>query len=230
MGCLPGHVLFVDPRQALGAVTALQANPTLPSIVDRYQRDTLGSRISTVTVAIDEILGRNNSSATPLLDLRQETVLSQVRGSLSAGFRSVEATGKDVDDMASAIDDLLSRVQRIRENAMHDIFCKPGENSKVEQALSLGMKEMNALLGSLSFWKMVWRVDEIGTLISAAIQGQWCKGLENQARNTLTESRILSSLPKPAYSTDRVSEIYPERTIRLCIQPSLWTHSSFTCP
>lgn len=183
MECQPGHVLFVDPRQALGAVTALQANPTSPSAIDRYQRDTLGSRISTIAVAIDEVFCPKDQSGTPLPDLRQETALSQVRGSLSASFRSVEAVKKDLNRVASKIDDLLSGVQKIRESTRHDILGKPGEDNKIEKALSLGTKEMNALLGSLSFWKMVWRVDEIGALVSAAVQGQWCKGLENQVRN-----------------------------------------------
>ncbi|KAF8444609.1 hypothetical protein L210DRAFT_3758591 [Boletus edulis BED1] len=180
MRCQPGQILFVDPRQALGAVTALQANPTSPSTIDRYQRDTLGSRISTVAVAINAILGSKNLSETPLLDLRQETALSQVHGSLSASFRSVKVTKEDVDRLVSKMDDLLSRVQRIRENTRRDMLGKPGEDDKIEKALSQSAKEMNALLGTLSFWRMVWRVDEIGALVSAAVQGQWCKGLENQ--------------------------------------------------
>ena len=183
VGCQPGHILFVDPRQALGAVTALQANPTSPSTIDRYQRDTLSSRLSTIAVAINEIFGPKNRSETSLLNLRQETALSQVHGSLSASFWSVEATKKDLDRAASKIDDLLSGVQRIRENTRHVILGKPGEDNKIEKALSLSTKEMNTLLGSLSFWKMVWRVDEIGALVSAAVQGQWCKGLDNQVRS-----------------------------------------------
>ncbi|KAH0827868.1 hypothetical protein J3R83DRAFT_3495 [Lanmaoa asiatica] len=180
MGCQPGHILFVDPRQALDAVTALQTNPTSPSTIDRYQRDTLGSQISTITVAINEVLSPKNMSETPLLDLRQETALSQVYGSLSASFRSVEASKKDVDRVASEIGDLLSEVQRVRENTRHEILGKPGEDNKIEKALSLSTREMNTLLGSFMFWRMVWRVDEIGALVSAAVQGQWCKGLENQ--------------------------------------------------
>lgn len=202
MGCRPGHILFVDPRQALGAVTALQASPSSPSTIDRYQRDTLGSRISTITAAINEILSTKNLSQTPLLDLRQETALSQVHSSLSASFRSVEATKKDIDVVARKIDDLSSEVERIRENTTHDILGKPGEDNKIEKALSLATTEMNTLLGSLTFWKMVWRVDEIGALVFAAVQGQWCKGLENQVRSVSTGGgsqvhRQTSSFYKP---------------------------------
>ena len=182
MGCQPGHILFVDPRQALDAVTALQANPASPSTIDRYQRDTLGSRISTIAVAINEILTPMAPSETSLLDLRQETALSQVHGSLSASLRSVEATKRDIDRLACRIDELLSEVQRIRENTKRDVFGESGEDNKIQEALSLSTKEMNTLLTSLSFRKMVWRVDEIGALVSAAVQGQWCKGLENQVR------------------------------------------------
>lgn len=183
MGCQPGHILFVDPRQALDAVTALQVNPTSPSTIDRYQRGTLGSRISTITVAINEILRPKNLSETPLLDLRQETAFSQVHGSLSASFQSVEAIKKDIDRVASKVNDLSSKVERVRENTRHDILGKPGEDDKIEKALFLGTKEMNTLLGSLTFWRMVWRVDEIGALVSTAVQGQWCKGLENQVQS-----------------------------------------------
>ena len=183
IGCQPGHILFVDPRQALDAVTALQNNPTSPSVIDRYQRDSLGSRISTINAAINAILSPENPSKTSLTDLRQKTALSQVHGSLSASFRSVETTKKDVELVAGKIDDLSSEVQMIRENTRHDILGKPGEDNKIEKALSLGTKEITMLLGTLTFWKMVWRVDEIGALVSAAIQGQWCKGLENQVRS-----------------------------------------------
>lgn len=183
MRCQPGHVLFVDPRQALEAVTVLQADSTSSSAIDKYQRDTLGSRISTVTAAINEILGPESPSKTSLMELRQKTALSQVHGSLSASFGSVEAAKKDVELVASKIVDLSSEVQRIRENTRHDILGKPREDNKIEKALSLGAKEMSTLLGSLTFWKTVWRVDEIGTLISAAVQGQWCKGLENEVRS-----------------------------------------------
>ncbi|KAG9316622.1 hypothetical protein JVU11DRAFT_2676 [Chiua virens] len=179
-GCRPGHILFVDPRQALGAVTALQANPTSPSTVDRYQRDTLASRISTVTSAIDAVLSPRKTSETSILDIRQRTAYTQVHGALSASFRLVESAEKDVALVATKIEALLSKVQRIQESTRHDILGKPGTDSKVEKALSQSMKELNAVLGSLTFLKMVWRVDEIGTLVSAAVQGQWCKGLENQ--------------------------------------------------
>ena len=122
MGCQPGLILFVDHRQALGAVTALQTNPTAPSAIDGYQRDAPSSRISAIAVAINEILSPKNQSETPLLDLRQGTALSQVHGSLSASFWSVEATKEDLDRVASKIDDLLSGVQGIRENTRHDVL------------------------------------------------------------------------------------------------------------
>lgn len=183
MGCQPGHILFVDPGQALDAVNALQANPTSPSAIDSYQKGTLGSRISTIAAAINNILNQESPSKTSLTCLRQKTALSLVHGSLSACFRSIEATEKDVDLVASKIDKLSSQVEMIRENAEHDVLGKPGEEGKIERALFLGTKDMNTLLGSLTFWKTIWRVDEIGALVSAAIRGQWCKGLENQVRS-----------------------------------------------
>lgn len=231
MGCQPGHILFVDPRQALGAVTALQANPTSPPTIDRYQRDALGSRISTIAVAINETLRPKNLTETSMLHLRQETALSQVHGPLSASFWSIEAAEKDIDRTAGKIDVVLTGVQRVRENARYDIFGKPGEENKVENALSLSTKDMNTLLGSLSFWKMVWRVDEIGALVSTAVQGQWCKGLESQVRDAWVElmGRISSSSSKPAHSTNRAAGMYPEGTVQLCIQSSLCCPPSFAC-
>lgn len=234
LGCQPGHILFVNPRQALDAVDTLQANPTLPSAIDRYQRDSLDSRISTITTAINEILSAESPSRTSLMHLRRKSVLWQVQGSLSASFRSVEATKKDVELVAGRISDLSSEVQRIRDNARHDILGESGETNQTEGALSLGMKKMNALLGSLTFWKMIWRVDEIGSLVSAAVQAQWCKGLENQVRSVWVKlvngSHIhceTSSFYIPdASNPPRDSYLFPRSILFLLPQRTLFVHPS----
>ncbi|KAF9227352.1 hypothetical protein BS17DRAFT_775358 [Gyrodon lividus] len=180
LGCQPGHIVFVDPIRALTAITALQANPGSPSAIDKYQTDRLGSRISTIGATVGEILGPKNLSDNSLLGLRQGTALSQVHTALTASFRSVEGVEKEVNFVAGRLHNLRSEVKQIQVKAITEIFGEQGQADKVGKALSQGAKDMSAILDSFTFWKMVWRVDEIGALISAATQGLWCKELENQ--------------------------------------------------
>ncbi|KIK92140.1 hypothetical protein PAXRUDRAFT_147960 [Paxillus rubicundulus Ve08.2h10] len=180
LGCKPGHIIFVDLKRALTAITTLQTNPGSASAIDKYQTDWLGSRISAIGAAVGEIFDPKGPSDKSLLGLKQATALSQIYSALTASSQSVQGVEKEVDFVADGLDTLRSEVQQIQAKAVTEILGEPGKDGKIGKALAQGTKEMNVLLGSFTFWKMVWRVDEIGAVVSAAIQGQWCKELENQ--------------------------------------------------
>jgi hypothetical protein len=194
LGCQPGHIVFVDPKRALTAITTLQANPGSASAINKYQTDWLGSRIPAIGAAVGEIFGPKDPSDKSLLGLRQATALSQIYSVLAASSRSVKGVEKEVDFVADELDKLRSGVQQIQVKVVTEILGELGKDGRVGKALVHGAKEMNVLLGSFTFWKMAWRVDEIGAIFSAAIQGLWCKELENQVRSvTSTWSNALDA-------------------------------------
>ncbi|KAF9241587.1 hypothetical protein BU15DRAFT_44686, partial [Melanogaster broomeanus] len=212
LGCQPGRILFVDPKRALTAITTLQANPGSVPAIDKYQTDSLGSRISTVGAALRDILGPKDVSDKSLLGLRQLTAVSQVHGALAASFRSVEGVEKEIKSVTCGIDNLRSEVRQTQGKAVTEILGEPGKVDRVGKALAQGTKDMNALLGSLKLWKLVWRVDEIAAIVSTAILQQWCKELENQlilqsGRLEPTQRRLSTSAFDILSSSSRASSL-----------------------
>ncbi|KIJ67783.1 hypothetical protein HYDPIDRAFT_25255 [Hydnomerulius pinastri MD-312] len=159
LGCNPARILFVDHKRALDAITLLQANPGSPSAIDRYSADTLSSRISTIGTAVGEVLRLRDTSDTSLLGLRTQTALAQVYSALAASFRSVEDAENEIIRVVGSLEELRAEVQQIRQRTEAEVL---GKEDRVGKALVQSAKEMKELLDSLPFWKMLWRVDEIG--------------------------------------------------------------------
>lgn len=69
----------------------------------------------------------------------------------------------------------------------------PSSNSdagQVDAALKLAEKDMRVVMDRLTWWKMVWRVDELGEVVRDAVRKAWCTNLE---KNVLILSLTLTS-------------------------------------
>lgn len=213
LGCAPGRILFLDPTQALDAITLLQTDSKLPFAIERYQKDSLSSQISTLGIAINELFGTRASTESSLSALQTRTVLMQIQSALDASFRSVQCAAERLARMNTGVSNLRSQVAGIKETAGPEVLGS-GENDAVRSVLAQETKRMQAVLESLSFWRMFWRVDEIGSLVSTSVRTEWCKELEHNlilqtgrlssAQSQLTKSTLdfLSTLAPPSpYST-----------------------------
>ena len=181
LGCKPGHILFLDPTRALDAITLLQTDSSLPFAIERYQKDSLNSQISTLGVAINELFGTRASTESSLLALQTRTVLMQLQSALDASFRSVQCAAERLARMDAGVAKLRSQVAGIKESEGSEAL-GAGENDVVRSVLAQGIKRMQAMLQSLSFWRMLWRVDDVGPLVSAPVRMEWCKELEHSVR------------------------------------------------
>lgn len=177
LGCEPGRILFLDPVQALRATTGLQTNSDFSLAVERYQNASLNSHISSLGVAVGELLGGRESTDVSSSTLRTRTALIQIQSALDDGGECVACTAERVSQVFAGLAKLRSQVAGARERAEKEVL---GGSNDVELVLAQGANRMKAMLGSLSFWNMVWMVDEIEAVVSATVRLEWCKELEDE--------------------------------------------------
>lgn len=194
--CTPGKILAVDPIRALEAVSALKADPSSPIAIQRYQEDFMGSRISLLGDVLAGMLGLKDSGRTSslLLAIRTQSALIQMRSALYASARSVSQARVAIDRIFTGASELQSQVEEVRARTDREVLVESG----IDDALLRGSKEMKAVLESLTWLKMVWRVDEIDSLVSSALDRYWCRELENQlilqtGRLASTQASLTSS-------------------------------------
>ncbi|KAG1808364.1 hypothetical protein EV424DRAFT_1574478 [Suillus variegatus] len=153
----------LDPIRALEAVSALKADPSSPAAIQRYQEDFMGSRISLLGDVLAGMLGLKDSGRTSslLLAIRTQSALIQMRSALYASARSVSQARVVIDRVFIGASELQSQVEEVRARTDREVLVESG----IDEALLRGSKEMKAVLESLTWLKMVWRVDEIDSLL-----------------------------------------------------------------
>ncbi|KAG2361438.1 hypothetical protein BDR07DRAFT_1358996 [Suillus spraguei] len=195
--CTPGKIISVDPIRALQAVSALKSDPSSPAVIQKYQDNFMGSRISLlgdVLAGMFELKDSSRTSSSLLLTIRTRSALTQMRSALYAGARSVSQARAAIDRVFIGASELQSQVEEVRARTDREVLVESG----IDEALLRGLKEMKALLESLTWLKMIWRVDEIDSLVSSALDRRWCRELENQlilqtGRLTSTQASLTSS-------------------------------------
>lgn len=138
----------------------------------------MGSRISLLGDVLAGMLGLKDSGRTSslLLAIRTQSALIQMRSALYASARSVSQARVVIDRVFIGASELQSQVEEVRARTDREVLVESG----IDEALLRGSKEMKAVLESLTWLKMVWRVDEIDSLVSSALDRYWCRELENQ--------------------------------------------------
>ncbi|KAG1776979.1 hypothetical protein EV702DRAFT_297317 [Suillus placidus] len=180
--CTPGKILAMDPIRALEAVSALKSDPSSPAAIQRYQDNFMGSRISLLGDVLAGMLGvkdsgpTSSSSSSLFLAIRTRSALIQMQSALYASARSVSQARAAIDRVFIGASELQSQVEEVRARTDREVLVESG----IDEALLRGSKEMKALLDSLTWLKMIWRVDEIDSLVSSALDRHWCRELENQ--------------------------------------------------
>ncbi|KAI6002761.1 hypothetical protein EDD15DRAFT_2157387 [Pisolithus albus] len=229
LGCEPGRILFLDPVQALRATTGLQTDTDFSLAVERYQNASLNSHLSSLGVAVGELLGGRESTDVSSLALRTQTVLIQIQSALDDSGECVACTAERVSQVLTGVAKLRSQVAGVREHAEKEVLGGPND---VESVLAQGANRMKAMLGSLSFWNMVWMVDEFEAMISATVRLEWCKELEDElilqtgrlsyAQDQLwrSTSDFLSTLVPPSPYSSLHSPLLHNRLQQLASAPS----------
>ena len=175
--------IAVDPKRAVEAVHALQSDSQSVFAIQRFQTDFLSSAIVSVTHALHDKL-KSNISTSPLLALRAKTALYHIQDALCAGLTSIREMRHDLDQACVDASILRAKIEETQARIEGDIFGSPlGDKTDVDQvaeAIRLAEAEMRPVMDRLTWWRMVWRVDEISSVVGRAVTRSWCQALEKK--------------------------------------------------
>ncbi|KAF8160752.1 hypothetical protein B0H34DRAFT_653508 [Crassisporium funariophilum] len=188
-GSLPKSVkiIAVDPKRAVGAIQTLQSDPESMTAVQRFQDDFVGSKISILTQTLKEKLACADP-ASALSSLRKKVALAHIQDALCASSVSLHNTRCELNKAFVDASNLRGRIEEAQARVERDVFAirqdatlgNKSSSDEVHEALKQAEKEMRLVIDRLTWWKMVWRVDEINSIVGAAIARTWCRGLEKK--------------------------------------------------
>ncbi|KAF8623093.1 hypothetical protein AX15_006504 [Amanita polypyramis BW_CC] len=218
-------VIYVDPPRAMNALTNLKSNPSLPSAIQRYQDDFIGSRVSSVTQIV-----RNALAVTPGADFRNNIVLAHLRCALLACQDALHSARTDLENVLADIASMTTQVQKARNHVLSDVLgypyasqnrlenvwpsiirSKPAEEKMtgaavITETLGQAQKQMSSLMDNFTWWRMVWRVDEISSLVGVSVDQTWCPELERKL--IMQTGRLVASQKDFTIQTFTMLEMY----------------------
>ncbi|KAF8070676.1 hypothetical protein FPV67DRAFT_1413890 [Lyophyllum atratum] len=181
------QILFVDPSRAMGANEVIKSDSRSSASVQRYQDDFVGSRVSTLTDALKEII--SSGSDPSRTSLRVRTSLAHIQEVLSTCQASLKRERSEMDSVSADVSALRGKIEEAKTRAQGEVLGRSAiqtssksstEGDVVADALQQATKEMKVVMDRLTWWRMAWRVDEISLLVSQAVHQAWCRDLEQQ--------------------------------------------------
>lgn len=187
-------VLFIDPSRALSALRTLSAAPSSSVAVQRYQDDFDGSRIASLTHAIRELLAASSHilprSVSPALHVH--TAQANVAGSLDACNIFLARALREIDELCLRVGALKDRVEEVRVRVPQEVFGAAGEGAdEIQLAVGKAKRDIGVVMGTLTWWRLLWRADDLSEVVGAAIDRAWCKDLESKVRALVLRGRGL---------------------------------------
>lgn len=174
-------VLFVDPEPTLQALEVLRVDLKDPQKFEQYRQCLTNSNILSIKTAIDKLLEK---SYREVLSLRMQTTKTLIRCALEASKDSIKQAEWDMDVLCSRVSELRGEVEEAKAR-VHGEVLGTNKSDEVQKAMREAEKEMKTVMDDLTWWKMVWRVDEIGQIVGNAVQRAWCKELEHKVHSCL---------------------------------------------
>ena len=235
----PFRMFKTDPKRAVEAIHTLQSDRQSPTAIQKFQDDYIGSKIFTITPALHDKL-KSNNSVPPLLALRAKAALDHIRDALYAGLTSVRKRRHDLNQACVDASNLRAKVEEAQARVEIDVFgSRLGDKIAVDEvadAIRLAEAEMRPVMDHLTWWRMVWRVDDISNIVGHAVSKTWCQTLEKKVGtglflgNFVIHKRAMLYMLYPAYSTHWPIVNTTGKHDRLCIQTSLYTSKcSLSC-
>ncbi|KAG6897523.1 hypothetical protein C0992_000749 [Termitomyces sp. T32_za158] len=172
-------ILFVEPSRAIAANEVFKSDFQSPIAVQRYQDDYNGSHVSSVLNALREII----SPDVDLSDssLRYQTALARIQAALTTCQAALRQARNEMDSIAVDVCTLKTRLEEAKVRAQGEILGRSSDsNDAVTAALDLAAKEIKVVMDRLTWWRMIWCVDEISLMITQAVLQPGCQTLERQ--------------------------------------------------
>lgn len=186
IGSSPLHgpkIVFVDPTRAACANEILKSGPRIPSIVQNYQNEFVSSRVSVLTAALRERL-----SSSAHASLRDQTSLTRIRVTLSILRGTLERAQSEINSVFSAISRLRQTLEEAKVDAQRETFSRPTtphsmsttQTDAIAYAFHQARMDTKLLMQHLTWWRMLWNVDEISALVNQAVQKTWFRDFKKQ--------------------------------------------------
>lgn len=188
-------ILYVDPTRAVEALKNL--SPSL-SAIQRYQDDYTGSGVSSITEVLQSALNQPSRD-----DFLTNNILAHLGGALSACQDALRSENADLCNVLVDIGSMTTQIEKAQECILSDIFgtsyigqnrwgnvwppivrCRPVKEKAAEnvvaEALIQAQKQMTIIMDNLTWWRMLWRLDEISYSVNVAVEQTLCPDLERK--------------------------------------------------
>jgi hypothetical protein len=179
--------------------------------VQKYQDEFVASRISSLKSTLETVIGSSTAK-----DIRTRTVLSHVLNALSAFDTQVQTEEKQLNSLAEKVSILRAQVSSVSTEAHSQIL-----REEISEATQKARKEMKAVLDKLTWWKALWKAEEVGSVVALAVQQTWCRDLQEKVSPFLPfVARLLiplTSLPRVDYLQDWYTIYPPSNLRRFCV-------------
>jgi hypothetical protein len=170
------RLVFIDPARALAALDKLKSDSGSPVAVQTYQIDHAGSRVLTLRKTIEGILKR------PTTSVRTNTVMGQIHAALDACHNALTRAHHEIDEVSDNVNQLARNVEEEKARIRREVLGARGPDSVVYSAVADAEKDMRFVMNDLTWWKAIWRVDDIGDIVRLALERVWFKSLEQDVR------------------------------------------------
>ncbi|KAH8828272.1 hypothetical protein DL96DRAFT_1798351 [Flagelloscypha sp. PMI_526] len=203
--CISRPRISIDSSRALEAVESLAVSPRAASDIQHYQDGFIGSGMPRLLHLTEKALGVGQSPQEALLAVRRQTAISQIQFALRLSGKSIQEATNDMKNVSSRMSELRDSVEQKLAELQRDVF---GESSsQISTALDQSDIGMRAVLESLSLWKSVRQADELGAIVTKAVENNWCPALEKQVVLPFLFHYFIDSALQLIYHSGRLSVI-----------------------
>ncbi|KAI0730330.1 hypothetical protein C8Q72DRAFT_776135 [Fomitopsis betulina] len=173
-----GHdltVLSVDPARALQGLRALSTAPSSPSAVQQYQDDFSGSNVPKFTQLVAQTIPQSGRAVEAA---HAETARAVVQDALSACKSELSHARSETILVCDGISSLRARMEEFRVQTPREVLAGREGGNEVQHAVEKSKKDIQAILDRLKWWKLLWKVDDVGDTVNDAVSQAWCRDLE----------------------------------------------------
>ena len=173
-----------DPHRAIQAVRILQADPTSPSAIQRYQDEFLGSNVSSITRIIKERMTPIAPTLSSFSSLQLRSALATIQDALAASMASARTSQDSLDKAYLDISRLRERIEKVQAHAPVEILQHRGPTpddklqNTVRASLTESAKFFGGVLEYMTWSKLFFKVDAVSNLMGDKVAARWCTDLE----------------------------------------------------
>ncbi|KAK7472592.1 hypothetical protein VKT23_000705 [Stygiomarasmius scandens] len=170
------NILFMHPDRAVAGLDALHADPSSSVAVQRYQDEFGASRVSDLTAYIRAYLESKHPVPVHAAIAHLVTFYAVSRSHLKDADSQVDSVMESVSALRLTVEEELVKTKR----DVLGVYEIGTTESLVSKAFAKATRDVHKSLDKLSWWKALWRIDEISSIVSSIVQNAWCRDLETQ--------------------------------------------------